>query len=382
MISLSRTNRGAIAEWWWTVDKWTLLALILLMVVGAVLTLAASPAVAMRIHLSPFHFVYRQAIFYPPAIAILIGVSLLPVRQVRRVATMVFLIAYVLMVMTLLFGPEVKGATRWLQLGPIAIQPSEFVKPSFIVVTAWMFSEGMKSRRFPGTIIALALYTCVVAVLALQPDFGQLMLVTLAFGAIFFMAGLNWFWIVLLAVVAIGGAVAAYTFVPHVASRIDRFAHPASGDTYQVDKALDAFHAGGLFGRGPGEGEVKRILPDAHTDFIFAVGAEEFGIAAGLLIIGLFSFITLRSLGRAGEETDPFVQLSACGLTMLFGMQALINMAVNVNLMPAKGMTLPFISYGGSSLIALAYTMGMLLAFTRVRAGRQSASATVRGVFA
>ncbi|MDO8288857.1 MAG: putative lipid II flippase FtsW [Parvibaculum sp.] len=369
MIRLARTNRSQIAQWWWTVDKWTLFGLFALMLIGGVLALAASPSVAMRINLPPFHFVYRQLFFFMPATAVIIGVSLLNVRQVRRLAAVVFLVAFTLMAMTLVFGPEVKGAHRWLQIGPLAIQPSEFVKPSFIVLAAWMFAEAQRIQGFPGTIIALVLYAMVVSVLALQPDFGQLMLVTLSFGAIFFMAGLSWRWIGSLAAIALIGAVAAYSLSPHVTSRVDRFLNPESGDTYQIDRALDAFHTGGILGRGPGEGEVKRILPDAHTDFIFAVAAEEYGVISGLIIIGMFSFIVLRTLRRAMVEQDLFVQFASCGLASLFGLQALINMAVNVNLIPAKGMTLPFISYGGSSLIALGFTMGMLLALTRRRVG-------------
>ena len=369
MIRLARTNRSLIAEWWWTVDRWTLLCLVCLMVLGAVLALAASPAVAMRINLPPFHFVYRQMIFFLPALAVMIGVSLLNVRQVRRLAALVFAGALVLMVLALLVGPEVKGAHRWLQVGPFAIQPSEFVKPAFVVLVAWLFAEAQRSPGIPGTGIALVLYAAVVGVLALPPDFGQLMLVTMVFGAMFFMAGLSWRWIGSLAALALAGVVCAYTLMPHVASRVDRFLNPDSGDTYQIDRALDAFHAAGFFGRGPGEGEVKRILPDAHTDFIFAVAAEEFGVVVGLMIIGLFAFIVVRPLKRAAEERDLFVQFATCGLVAMFGLQALINMAVNLNLVPSKGMTLPFISYGGSSLLALALAMGMLLALTRRRAG-------------
>jgi len=369
MIRLARTNRSVIAEWWWTVDKWTLLGLLCLMLLGGVLALAASPAVAMRIHLPPFHFVYRQMIFFLPAIGVMIGVSLLNVRQVRRLAAIVFAVGFVLMALTLVIGPEVKGAHRWLQIGPLAIQPSEFVKPAFIVLVAWLFAEAQRTPGIPGTALGLGLYAMVVSVLALQPDFGQLMLVTAVFGSMFFMAGLSWGWIGSLGGAAAAGAVAAYTLMPHVASRVNRFLDPESGDTYQIDRALDAFHTGGFFGRGPGEGEVKRILPDAHTDFIFAVAAEEYGVLAGLIIISLFAFIVVRALRHAMEEQDLFLQFATCGLVALFGLQALINMAVNVNLMPAKGMTLPFISYGGSSLLALAFAMGMLLALTRRRAG-------------
>lgn len=375
MIRLARTNRSAIAEWWWTVDKWTLLGLFSLMMLGAVLALAASPAVAMRINLQPFHFVYRQLVFFVPAIAIMIGVSLLNLRMVRRVAAIVFAVSFVLMGLTLVIGPEINGAHRWLHIGPLGLQPSEFVKPSFVVLVAWFFAEAQRTPEVPGTAFALVLYAMVVSVLALQPDFGQLMLVTLVFGAMFFMAGLSWAWIGGLAGAATLGAFGAYSTMPHVASRVDRFLNPESGDTYQIDRALDAVNAGGLFGRGPGEGVVKRILPDAHTDFIFAVAAEEYGVIVGLIIIGLFAFIVIRALRQAMEEQDLFVQFATCGLVAQFGLQALINMAVNVNLMPAKGMTLPFISYGGSSLLALAFSMGMLLALTRRRVGAHASTA-------
>lgn len=380
MIRLARTNRSAIAEWWWTVDKWTLFGLFSLMLLGGLLTLAASPAVAMRINLPPFHFVYRQLAFVLPAIGIMIGVSLLNLRMVRRVAAIVFAVSFVLMALTVVIGPEINGAHRWLYIGPFSIQPSEFVKPSFVVLIAWFFAEAQRTPDVPGTALALVIYAMTISVLALQPDFGQLMLVTMVFGAMFFMAGLSWFWIGSLAGMAMVGAFVAYSAMPHVASRVDRFLNPESGDTYQVDRALDAVHAGGFFGRGPGEGIVKRILPDAHTDFIFAVVAEEYGVIVGLLIIGIFAFIVIRALRHAMEEHDLFVQFATCGLVAQFGFQALINMAVNVNLMPAKGMTLPFISYGGSSLLALAFSMGMLLALTRRRAGANVAAPKGRGI--
>lgn len=380
MIRLARTNRSMFAEWWWTVDKWTLVGLFSLMLLGGVLALAASPAVATRINLPPFHFVYRQMIFLVPSIAILIGVSLLNVRQVRRAAACVFAAAFVLMALTPLIGPEVKGAHRWLQIGPFGVQPSEFVKPSFIVLVAWLFAESQRTPGVPGMAIGVVLFGMVVSVLAIQPDFGQLMLLTMVFGAMLFMAGLSWAWIGSLAMLALAGAIAAYTLMPHVASRVDRFLNPESGDTYQIDRALDAVTAGGVTGRGPGEGIVKRILPDAHTDFIFAVAAEEYGIIAGLVIIGIFAAIVIRTLRQAMDEPDLFVQFASCGLVALFGLQALINISVNVNLMPAKGMTLPFISYGGSSLFALAFAMGMLLALTRRRAGSHVARQNGRGI--
>lgn len=367
MIRLSRANRSAIAEWWWTVDRLTVVAILALIAFGVVLTLAASPAVANRLSLNAFHFVYRQAVFLVPAIIIIFGVSLLKARQVRRLAALVFFGGLVLMVATLLIGPEIKGATRWLSIGRFSLQPSEFVKPAFVVLAAWMFAEGARTKGVPGMALAFALYGVFVSLLVVQPDFGQASLVTLVFGGLLFMVGISWLWIIGLGALGIGGAVVAYQLVPHVASRVDRFMDPASGDTYQIDRAMEAVRAGGLLGQGPGEGVVKRILPDAHTDFIFVVAAEEFGVLAGVVIIGLFSFIVIRTLMRALDETDLFVQLAVSGLTLLIGTQALINLSVNLNLMPAKGMTLPFISYGGSSLLALALATGMLLALTRRR---------------
>ena len=367
MIRLSRANNSLLAEWWWTIDRWTVLAILALIALGVVFTLAASPAVANRLSLDTFHFVYRQAVFLVPALLIMFGVSFCDARQVRRLAGLVFFGGLVLMMGTLLIGPEIKGATRWLSLGRFSLQPSEFVKPAFVILAAWMFAEGARSKRVPGVAIALLLYAMFVTLLVLQPDFGQASLVTLVFGGLFFMVGISWVWIVGLGALGISAAVAAYRMVPHVASRVDRFMDPASGDTYQIDRAMEAVQAGGMFGMGPGEGSVKLILPDAHTDFVFAVATEEFGVLAGLIIIGLFSFIVIRTLVRALEETDLFVQLAVSGLTLLIGAQALINLSVNLNLMPAKGMTLPFISYGGSSLLALAFAAGMLLSLTRRR---------------
>jgi cell division protein FtsW len=277
----------------------------------------------------------------------------------------------------MLVGSEIKGAKRWLQVGFFSIQPSEFVKPAFVVLTAWLFNESQKRKDVPGIEIALALYGIFALMLVLQPDFGQTLLVTLVWITLFFMAGISLFWIGALGLAGLAGFASAYFVVPHVASRIDRFLNPASGDTYQADKALDSFLHGGWFGRGPGEGTVKDVLPDSHTDFIFAVAAEEYGLIACLILLLLFAFIVLRGLSKASQEQDGFIRYATAGLIMLFGIQTLINMAVNVGLLPAKGMTLPFISYGGSSLLAMALTMGFVLGLTRKRpmAGRVPRSA-------
>ena len=367
MAILSRTDRSLLARWWWTVDHWSVACVAMLIAAGVLLALAASPAVAHRIGLEPFYFVYRQLSFVAPSLAVIFAVSLLGPRDVRRFALALFVVGFGLMTATLFVGPEIKGAQRWLQIGVFTVEPSEFVKPAFVVLIAALLAERNRMPGFPGMALAAALYVMVVGVLILQPDFGQTLLVTTVCAALFFLAGMRWFWMAAFGAVALVGAISAYELVPHVASRVDRFVNPEHGDTFQVDTALNAFTQGGLTGVGPGEGTVKFVLPDAHTDFIFAVAGEEFGLAACTLLIFLFSVIVIRALNRALGEKDHFVQLAAAGLAVMFGLQALINMAVNLSLIPAKGMTLPFVSYGGSSMLALALTAGMLLSLTRRR---------------
>ncbi|WP_158810143.1 FtsW/RodA/SpoVE family cell cycle protein [Beijerinckia sp. L45] len=364
---VSRAQRTAVADWWWTVDRWLLASLAALIVAGLVLTMAASPPVAERIGLPTFHFVNRQAMAMIPAIAVLIGVSFLTPRQVRRAAVILFVVAMALIVFALLFGHEVKGSKRWI----LGIQPSEFLKPAFVILVAWAFSEGGKRPDVPGTLIAILLLPLTAIPLILQPDFGQTMLISLVWAALFFMAGLHWFWVFGIGGFGVSGVLVAYKFVPHVRARILKFIDPGSGngvtDTFQVDTALETIISGRWFGKGPGEGTIKRILPDAHTDFIFAVTGEEFGIVTCIALCSLFGFIVIRGLLKAARNEDPFCCFAGAGLVMLFGIQAAINMAVNLHLMPAKGMTLPFISYGGSSLISLSIGMGFLLAVTRKR---------------
>jgi cell division protein FtsW len=363
----SRTERTPFAEWWWTIDRLTLAAVGALMLAGIVLSLAASPQVAAKLGLDPFHFVNRHVLFLVPAAAVLIATSFLAPRDVRRVALVVFLASLVLVALTPALGAEIKGARRWLVIFGVNVQPSEFLKPAFVVLIAWLFGESLRRPEMPANSIALALLLLVVGLIVLQPDFGQTLLILLVWGALFFMAGMRLVWVIGLAAAAAGGLATAYLTVPHVARRITRFLDPASGDTFNVDIAMESFVRGGWFGRGPGEGTVKRILPEGHTDFVFAVAAEEFGIVFCLVLLALFTVIVVRALGKAMRNDDPFTRLAAAGLAMLFGMQSAINMAVNLHLVPAKGMTLPFLSYGGSSLISLAYGMGMLLALTRER---------------
>ncbi|MGO9358123.1 MAG: putative lipid II flippase FtsW [Xanthobacteraceae bacterium] len=364
---ISRERSTPLSQWWWTVDRLLLAALITLMLAGIILSLAASPPVAERIGLDPFHFFNRHVLFLLPSFMVMIAVSFLSPRAIRRSALVVFALSVALIVATLLFGPEVKGARRWITILGVNIQASEAAKPAFVVLVAWLFSESARRPEMPATSMALVLLLSLVALLVAEPDFGQTMLILTVWGALFFIAGMRIIWVFGLAGAASAGLFAAYLLVPHVAGRIKRFMDPASGDTFQVDMATESFSHGGWFGQGPGEGTVKRILPDSHTDFVFAVAAEEFGIILCLVLLALFAFIVIRTLSRAYASDDLFTRFAASGLAILFGVQASINMAVNLHLMPAKGMTLPFISYGGSSMVSLAYGVGMMLALTRLR---------------
>jgi len=372
MSSFARTDTSLLGRWWWTVDRWTLISLIALMGFGAVLMLAASPAAAERIGLQSFQLASRQIMLLPVAAALLIGMSLATPRWVRRIACIGLLGSLALLALTLVVGAETKGATRWISVAGFSLQPSEFAKPCFAVVSAWLFSLQREENGIPGTKIAIALWLTMISLLLLQPDLGQTVLVSAIWGAQLFLAGLPLAWIAGLAVIGAAGLVGAYFALPHVTERIDSFLDPASGDQYQINRSLEAFVNGGPFGRGPGEGTVKAQLPDAHSDFIFAVAGEELGTIACLIILGLFAFVVLRGFARLMGENSFFVMLAASGLLVQFGLQAFINMASTLHLMPTKGMTLPFLSYGGSSLIALALGMGMLLALTRRRVGGEA----------
>lgn len=366
---VSRAERTEFNEWWWTIDRWLLFSFLALMLLGILFGLAASPPVAARLGLSTFHFVNRQAFFLVIAVAVMVGVSFMPLRLVRRTALVLFVLAFTMVIGTLFFGAEVKGARRWISLAGISIQPSEFLKPAFVVLAAWAFSEKASRSDMPGTLIAVGLLPLVIIPLILQPDFGQTMLVSAVWCGLFFIAGLHLLWVVGLGGAGVLGLFLAYQFLPHVTSRIDKFLNKGNGGAgeFQAEMARDSLLGGGLFGKGPGEGTVKRILPDSHTDYIFAVVAEEFGLIVCLVIVGLFALIVIRGLTIAFRNEEPFARFAAAGLSMLFGLQASINMAVNLDLIPPKGMTLPFISYGGSSLVSLAMTTGFLLAVTRKR---------------
>jgi cell division protein FtsW len=360
----------AVSDWWRSIDRTLLFVVLTLIATGLVLSLAASPAAAERLHLTdPFYFLYRQSFFAVLGLIGLLAISSLSPKGARRLAVLTLLAALILLFATLFIGYEVKGATRWIRLGPFSLQPSEFLKPGLIVTVAWLFAEEKRGAPIPGQLVAFGLFVLSILLLMVQPDFGQSVLLTLCFGGVFFASGVSWIWIGGLGGLAAAGSAMAYMTLPHVADRVQRFLDPEGGDTYQIDRATEAIARGGLAGVGPGEGEVKRLLPDAHTDFIFSVAAEEFGLFASLSIIGLFAILVTRAWMQAMRLTDHFSQLAVAGLSLQFGLQALVNIAVNLNLIPPKGMTLPFVSYGGSSMLALTFGAGLILAFTRRRPG-------------
>ena len=378
MTTFSRTDMSLLGQWWWTVDRWTIAAIIGLVTLGVFLIMAASPSIAEGLKLDTFHFVGRQLLFLPLAMISMFCVSLLSRDNILQLSLVVFFFAAAFMIFTLFSGVEIKGATRWVNVVGVSLQPSEFIKPAFAVIAAWMFAAWRLKEGFPGYLLVFGLYGGVVLLLIAQPDVGMAILISFVWGLQFFLAGLPMVLVMGIGTVFIFGGFAAYFQFSHVRERIDRFVDPQNIDVYgQVSRSLEAFKNGGVFGRGPGEGHVKENLPDAHSDFIFAVAVEEFGMIAGLLIVSIFGFIVLRGLMRVFKETDLFVQLAVTGLLAQFGLQAIINLASTLNLMPTKGATLPFVSYGGSSLLALSISMGMVLSLTRERPNSNFTSRTV-----
>jgi len=368
-MRFARIDQTPVARWWWTVDRWSLAALGTLVAFGAILSLAASPAVAERIGYDAMHFARHHLAMVLPTLAVMFGVSLLSPRAVRRIAFVGFAVALALLALTFVVGVEIKGARRWINLPGFSLQPSEFVKPTFAVLAAWLFAKQRAQPGFPGNAISIALFVAVVGMLIKQPDLGMAVVVGLVWFAQFFMAGLRLYWVVVWGLLGLAGFGGAYLWLPHVTSRINRFLDPAAGDSYQVNRSIEAFANGGWWGRGPGEGTVKDVLPDAHADFVFAVAGEEFGVLVCLLIVAVFAFIVLRGFSRLLQEGNLFVVLAATGLLIQFALQAAINMASTLHLIPTKGMTLPFLSYGGSSMLALGLGMGMVLGLTRRRLG-------------
>lgn len=368
-MKFDRQNKNIITSWWWTVDRFSLLAIFLIIAFGAIMVTTSSQAVAERIGMDSFYFVKRQFCFLMASIVILLSISLLPPLAVRRFASIGFALGIFLLIGVLIFGTETNGAKRWIFLFGFSLQPSEFMKPFFIIVTAWMLSESKIRVGFKGFQISFILYAMLAALLIMQPDFGMFVVVTAVWGGQLFIAGMPMLWIYAIVAGGISTLLMAYLFFPHVAYRIDSFIHSGSNANYQVTRSLEAFENGGFLGRGPGEGVVKQHLPDSHTDFVFAVVGEELGAVACIIVVALYGFIVIRGLKRMMGETDLFLVYAVSGLLMQFGFQSVINMGVALNLLPTKGMTLPFVSYGGSSMLAIATAMGMMLALTKKRFG-------------
>ena len=369
MQLFSRSDASPLAEWWRTIDKGLIAAAMILLGAGLVLSLAAGPAAAARTghEDEPFYYVYRQALFAGLSGLLLIAISLMDAVTVRRFAAILFIVCFFMMAAVLAFGHEAKGAQRWLRIGGFTFQPSEIIKPAVIVLSAWLLAQRDKFPAGPWAVIAFAFYAVTVGLLLLQPDVGQSALLTAGFVIVFFVSGLPWLWAGGFFVGGAGLAVGLYNLLPHVRKRIDSFLNPSDYDNYQIRKAREALEHGGLLGVGPGEGAVKTTLPDAHTDFIYSVAGEEFGLILCVLLTVVFAVIAIKGIMAAAKLKDVYTRAAGVGLYSIFGLQAAINISVNVSLIPPKGMTLPLISSGGSSLLGSALTLGLALALTRRR---------------
>ena len=370
MFTISRLNKSRLSNWWWTVDKVTLGVILAIIFIGAFLVFSASPSVARTLinkghNVSEYHFIKRQIVFIIISIAVMLFFSMQRLKTIRRLAVLGYVGAFVLMIATLFFGFETKGASRWISIFGITIQPSEFIKPTFVVMSAWLLEGSKKCEEFPGGLLSAALYSITVCMLLLQPDVGMTIVVSCIWGFQLFLAGLPMMLIATLLLVFIAGGIGAYFTFDHVHTRVQAFLSSGANLPEQVAKSMQAFESGNLLGKGPGEGVVKLHLPDAHTDFIFAVAGEEFGIWLCIILVALFSMVVIRSLWLSLKDNNLFIIYASAGLAASFGLQGIINMASTLHLMPTKGMTLPFVSYGGSSLLASAVCIGMLLAITR-----------------
>ncbi len=365
---LVRDGDPILPRWWRTIDRWALSCILLLFGIGLLLGLASSPPLAAKNGFDPFHYVQRQAFFGGLAMIAMIITSMMSPTLVRRLAVLGFLVAFAALAFLPIFGTDFgKGAVRWYSLGFASVQPSEFLKPGFVVVAAWLMAASQEINGPPGRSMSFALAIIIVGFLAMQPDFGQASLVLFSWGVMYFIAGAPMILLVIIAGMVVFAGTIAYANSEHFARRIDGFLSADVDPTTQLGYATNAIREGGFFGVGVGEGTVKWSLPDAHTDFIIAVAAEEYGLICVIAIIALYTMIVVRSLLRLMRERDVFIRLAGAGLACMFGVQAMINMGVAVRLLPAKGMTLPFVSYGGSSVIASGIAVGMLLALTRTR---------------
>jgi cell division protein FtsW len=367
MLSISRSSDNIVSKWWWTDDRPLLFSFVLMIVIGVFLAMAATPMVANHIGIDQFHFLKRHLLFIVPSLLVIFVISNMSYTNIRKFALLLFFAALFLTLLTLFFGSEIKGARRWISFLGLSIQPSEFCKPALTILVAWMFSEEHNNSQVNGRAIGAFLYFLVAFLLVLQPDVGMLFVTTAVFGIQLFLNGLPLFFVFASIFAGISGLGLAYLFLPHVTVRVNKFLDPAAGDHYQINRSLEAFSRGGLFGVGPGEGIVKKHLPDAHADFVFSVLGEEFGFFVCVSVVILIGFIVLYGMNRALKEHNMFALLSSVGLLSQFGLQSFINMASSLHLIPTKGMTLPFMSYGGSSMLAISIVVGLILAFNRRR---------------
>lgn len=364
---LSRTDRSVLGKWWWTIDKPLLFSFITLLITGVFLSFAASPVVADRINLDSYFFVKRHAVMAAIAFFIMVVFSILKTKNIRFLSWGIFAVCFVFLILTPIFGTEIKGARRWINLFGFSLQSSEVIKPTFVVITSWILSQSRDVTRINQIVLSGILWLSVIGLILLQPDFGMTFIISAAWFIQIFLAGLPLLWVWVVSFIGIFGGISAYYLLPHVASRINRFLDPTSGDQYQITQSLEAIKSGGFLGQGPGEGMVKRYLPDAHSDFVFSVAAEEFGFIICLIIVSIYGFICIRGTVLARKEHIKFLMLCILGLTYQFSLQALVNIGSSIKLLPTKGMTLPFLSYGGSSLIGIGICAGIILNMTRKR---------------
>lgn len=365
MMNLSRSDSSILGRWWWTVDRVMLFAFLIMISIGILMAMAATPMVANRIGIDEFYFLKRHLLYILPSLLVIFFVSILDNSDIKKFALILFFIAWFLTITTLFFGSEIKGAKRWISILGFSMQPSEFVKPALVIITAWMLSEQENNSEFRGKFLASLFFLSFACVLVMQPDIGMIVTTTAVWFGQFFLNGFPIFFVILAIGIGVGGFVLAYFLLPHVTARVDKFLDPAMGDHYQINRSLEAFSNGGLFGVGPGEGIIKKHIPDAHADFVFAVLGEEFGFFISAFLVILIAFIVIYGMLKTLKDNNLFVILSSVGLFAQFGLQSLINIASTLHMIPTKGMTLPFISYGGSSMIAISISAGMILALGR-----------------
>lgn len=362
---LTPRSEKPLIRWWWSLDRLSFGILIALAIFGVVMVWTASPSVATRIGLDSNHFLFRHIMFLIPSMAAMVGLAWLKPKEAWRFATVLYAVAFIGVIMTLVHGDEIKGAMRWVRLFGFSIQPSEFIKPAFILLSAWFLSRQKLQKDFPGIMIALGLYGVTAAVLLMQPDFGMFFLLSCVFGMQIFLSGCPLRYIAVLGMIGVVGIGLVYMTFDHVQSRIDRFLFPEGADTYQIDRSKEAFMNGGLLGTGPGQGTVKNQVPDVHSDFIFTAMGEEWGFVFTTFVVGLYAFLFYRLFTRFARSESLFIVLGGGGLTFMLVVQCFIHMGSTLQLIPAKGMTLPLISYGGSSLIAVGVSLGLILALSR-----------------